>query len=95
MDGGRWPLGRFLNCTNHLSRVLCLGEVVDDCSVLYGGSNIDELNSRLQRVLDNLVDWGHSCNLSFNHEKSVAMFFTSTTLETCDTYIRIDGNDLF
>ena len=65
----------------------------DDCSVVYGGPDIDRLVTRMQRVLDRLVRWGRSCNLSFNHEKSVAMFFTRTQ-KVCLTSLTIEGHEL-
>ena len=62
----------------------------DDCAVVYGGPDIDRLVTRLQRILDRLVEWGRSCNLSFNHEKSVAMFFTRTKKQ-CLVNLTING----
>ena len=62
----------------------------DDCSAVFGGREPEILVARLQRVLDNLVAWGVSCNLSFNVEKSVVMFFTRTQV-TCDIPITING----
>lgn len=62
----------------------------DDCSAVFGGREPHVLVARLQRMLDSLVDWGSSCNLSFNAEKSVAMFFTRTQ-EECPAPITIRG----
>ena len=65
----------------------------DDCSAVFGGREPEILVVRLQRMLDNLVAWGRSCNLSFNVEKSVVMFFTRTQV-TCDLPITINGTPL-
>ena len=48
----------------------------DDLSVVFGGSHPDDLTIRLQRVLDELVTWGDSCNLRFNPDKTVMVGFT-------------------
>ena len=62
----------------------------DDCSAVFGGREPAVLVSRLQRMLDALVEWGTTCNLSFNAEKSVVMFFTRTQ-ETCEIPITINN----
>ena len=48
----------------------------DDLSVLFGGSHPDDLTVRMQRVIDELVEWGETCNLRFNPEKTVMVGFT-------------------
>ena len=65
----------------------------DDCSAVFGGREPEVLVTRLQRILDSLVHWGSTCNLSFNAEKSVVMFFTRTQ-ETCDIPLTINGRPL-
>lgn len=47
----------------------------DDCAAVFGGPDMDTIQRRMQRMLDNLVVWGESCNLRFNPTKSVAMIF--------------------
>ena len=65
----------------------------DDCSAVFGGREPEILVTRLQRMLDSLVLWGASCNLSFNVEKSVVMFFTRTQT-TCEIPLTINGSAL-
>ena len=48
----------------------------DDCAAVFGGPDFPTILTRLQRMLNKLVDWGRSCNLSFNAAKSVAMTFS-------------------
>ena len=48
----------------------------DDCCVLFGGRSTSVLIFRLQRVLDELVEWGRSCGLRFNPDKTVVVHFT-------------------
>ena len=48
----------------------------DDCAAVFGGPDVDVIRTRLQRMLDRLVEWGASCNLSFNPTKSVAVLFS-------------------
>ena len=48
----------------------------DDLSVVFGGSHPDDLVQRMQRVLEELVAWGDSCNLRFNPDKTVMVGFT-------------------
>ena len=48
----------------------------DDCSALYGGPRLDHALKRLQKMLDDLSQWGKTCGLRFNPEKSVAVIFT-------------------
>ena len=38
----------------------------DDCSALYGGRRLEHALKRLQRMLDDLTEWGKSCGLKFN-----------------------------
>ena len=48
----------------------------DDCSALYGGRRLDHAISKLQKMLNELTEWGKTCGLRFNPEKSVAVVFT-------------------
>ena len=48
----------------------------DDLSVLFGGNHPDDLTIRMQRVIDELVAWGETCNLRFNPDKTVMVGFT-------------------
>ena len=48
----------------------------DDCSALFGGPRLDHALKRLQKMLNDLTEWGRSCGLRFNPEKSIAVVFT-------------------
>ena len=45
----------------------------------------------MQEVLDELVEWGESCNVSFNPEKTVAVGFTRARKHTFDENLVIHG----
>ena len=48
----------------------------DDCSALAGGRRLDHALKKLQKMLDDLTEWGKTCGLKFNPDKSVAVIFT-------------------
>ena len=51
----------------------------DDCAAVIGGTHPARMRARMQKMLDELVDWGQTCGLAFNPSKSVAMFFSRRT----------------
>ena len=65
----------------------------DDCGVLSGGSRLDHMVSRVQKVLDKLTAWGRTCGLRFNPDKSVAVFFTRSR-KIPKIKLKLDGQDL-
>ena len=65
----------------------------DDCSALCGGRRLDHALKKLQKMLDDLTEWGKSCGLKFNPEKSVAVIFTRR--HKCPPFrLRIDGGEI-
>ena len=48
----------------------------DDCSALSGGQRLDYALKRLQKMLDDITNWGKTCGLRFNPEKSIAVVFS-------------------
>ena len=62
----------------------------DDCSALIGGDHPHNMIDQIQTVLDRLVDWGRSCGLQFNPQKTVAVMFTRATREF-RRQVRMDG----
>ena len=48
----------------------------DDCAALAGGRRLDHALNKLQKMLNELTQWGKTCGLRFNPEKSVAVLFT-------------------
>jgi uncharacterized protein related to proFAR isomerase len=48
----------------------------DDSSALASGRNYGDIIRKLQRVVDELVDWGRGCGLRFNPSKTVVVAFT-------------------
>ena len=65
----------------------------DDCSALYGGRRLDHALKRLQRMLNELVEWGKTCGLTFNPEKSVAIIFTRRRKQP-PFNLKIDGKEI-
>ena len=62
----------------------------DDCCVLFGGRKSAVIVRRLQRVIDQLLEWGRLCGLRFNPEKTVAVLFTRKT-NLRPSHLKIDG----
>ena len=78
-----------------INRQFTLGNgYVDDLSVLFGGSHPDDLTIRMQRVIDELVLWGESCNLRFNPEKTVMVGFTRSWRHQFTQPVTINGRPL-
>ena len=48
----------------------------DDSCTLIGGQNLNQRMNRTQKVIDDLVFWGHSCEPKFNLDKTVCIIFT-------------------
>ena len=65
----------------------------DDCSALYGGRRLDHALKRLQKMLNDLTEWGKTCGLRFNPEKSVAVVF-SRRRKTPPFHLTIDGGKI-
>ena len=57
----------------------------DDCSVLVGGEHPHLLVEQMQPVLDELVEWGETCGLHFNAQKTVAVMFSRSKQHFPDT----------
>ena len=66
----------------------------DDLAAVFGGSDPADLVPRMQRVLDELVEWGESCNLSFNPDKTVAVGFTRARKYSFDDHLTIHGQPI-
>ena len=65
----------------------------DDCSALAGGRRLDHALKRLQKMLDDLTEWGRSCGLKFNPEKSIAVVF-SRRRKGPPFALKIDGKEI-
>ena len=75
-----------------INRHMVVGQgYADDLAAVYGGRKPEELIPRMQEVLDDLVEWGESCNLSFNPDKTVAVGFTRARKHTFDVNLTIHG----
>ena len=48
----------------------------DDCVTLIGGSNTEQMMSRMQKVVNNLEAWGKQIGLSFNALKTEVIMFS-------------------
>ena len=51
----------------------------DDCSALVGGDHPHNMIEKMQTMLERLVNWGLTCGLRFNAQKTVAIMFTRAT----------------
>ena len=65
----------------------------DDCAVIFCGPNFSRLVHRLQLVLDELVEWGRTCGLRFNPDKTVAVVF-SRSREEFNEFVTIEGKPI-
>ena len=63
----------------------------DDLSVVFGGNDPDPLSVRMQRVIDELVTWGLTCNLRFNPEKTVMVGFTRAVRKSFTVPVYMQG----
>ena len=66
----------------------------DDLAAVFGGREPDVLIPRMQEVLDELVEWGESCNLSFNPDKTVAVGFTRARRHVFEQQLTIHGQPI-
>ena len=48
----------------------------DDCVALIGGENLDQMMSRMQKVVTKLEEWGHKYGLVFNPGKTEVIIFS-------------------
>ena len=62
----------------------------DDCGVLLGGSSYHNMIDQIQPLLSDLVEWGHTCGLRFNAQKTVAIMF-SRSKKIFTRRVRMDG----
>ena len=51
----------------------------DDCAAVFQAPRFDYAVLQMQKVLDELVAWGRTCNLTFNAAKTVAVVFSRST----------------
>ena len=61
----------------------------DDCCVIFGGRKPSVLVQRLQRILDALVDWGRTCGLRFNPDKTIVVHFSRKQFQLVP-HLRVD-----
>ena len=53
--------------------------LADDCVALIGGNNTEQMMSRMQKVVNNLEEWGKQIGLSFNALKTEVIMFSKAT----------------
>ena len=63
----------------------------DDCAALYHDTRIDYAVLQLQKMLDELVQWGATCNLSFNEKKTVAVVFSRSKRNFNSYQLQLNG----
>ena len=62
----------------------------DDCGALIGGTHPSNMVEKMQSMLERLVNWGGTCGLRFNPQKTVAVMFTRSTREF-HRLVRMEG----
>ena len=50
----------------------------DDSCTLIGGTNLDQMMSRMQKVINELILWGRTQGLHLNPDKTLCIFFTKS-----------------
>ena len=63
----------------------------DDCCIVFGGRKPKIIIRRLQRVVDKLIEWGNTCGLKFNPEKTVVVNFSRKIKPQLIPHLRISG----
>ena len=58
----------------------------DDCAALLGGTDVNDLTTRMNETLNKLVTWGATCGLHFNSSKQVVLHFKNNFKRTYRTY---------
>ena len=53
----------------------------DDCCSMIGGKNLHHMMSRMQKMINELTDWGKEVGLTFNPDKTVVIIFTKANLK--------------
>ena len=48
----------------------------DDCCIVFGGRKSEIIIKRLQRVINRLEEWGETCGLRFNPDKTIVVNFS-------------------
>ena len=48
----------------------------DDCGAVLGGTHLSHILKNLQKMTDELTQWGNGCGLKFNESKTVVVHFT-------------------
>ena len=64
----------------------------DDCAALFNAPRFDYAVLQLQKMLDELVLWGRSCNLTFNEKKTIAVVFTRSKRNFNNYQLHMNGN---
>ena len=54
----------------------------DDCVTMIGGQNLHTMMSRLQKVCNELTDWGKTAGLTFNASKTEVIIFTKKNIKS-------------
>ena len=66
----------------------------DDCSLLLHREDPQHAVDILNRVLKELTDWGRTVGLTFNPQKTVAIFFTRSNKIQLPGKVRVDGYEV-
>ena len=84
----------YINDLGYVSEEMFCMLFADDTSLLFTDRNIDNLNSKVNRVLKDVIKWFHSNKLSVNIEKSNYMIFRTKEDVASNIHIEIDGIEI-
>lgn len=95
-QGGVCSAHFWLIAFNEAINIINSGNIVgtgyaDDCSALLGGRQTHNMVDAMQSMLERLIQWGLTCNLRFNPQKTVVVMFTRSKRDFT-RQIRMDGH---
>ena len=64
----------------------------DDCCIVFGGRKSEIIIKRLQRVINRLEEWGRSCGLRFNPDKTIVVNFSRKIKQIHIPHLKV-GNE--
>ena len=66
----------------------------ENCAALLGGTDLNDLTTRMNETLNKLVTWGATCGLHLNSSKTVLLHFKNNCKRNCiEPAIQMSGVD--
>lgn len=66
----------------------------DDCAGLLGGTDLKDLTTRMNEMLNKLVTWGATCGLHFNSSKTIVLHKNYCERNCLDPTIQMSGQTI-